>query len=266
MAYDNGHVIEFSTPTLASGYYNITCTFDSDVSYTVEETFLVYNKSSISYTSINPHFIDIDTAETAVITGSGFVNTSDIACVSRDRHVFKAKFVSSTSVSCSVPPTKDSVQISLAVSFSRGDREIGESALNFTIYANESKPVSAKFLNNLKVIEISFNLPTKSREVAVSCSAFFPQGNASSFGARSKCFFGNSRQMIIQLQDRPSIVPNDTLRFRLNSITRRYQKITKEPRETYYDLVVAPPDVPVTPVAKVGGVEVLGECLVYKIR
>lgn len=266
MAHNNGRVIEFSTPSLASGYYNITCTFDSNVSYTVEETFLVYNKSSITYTSINPHFIDINTAETAIITGSGFVNTSDIACVSRYRHVFKAKFVSSTSVSCSVPPTKNSVKISLAVSFSRGDREIGEGALNFTIYANESKPVSAKFLNNLKVIEISFNLPTKSREAAVPCSAFFSQGNASSFGTRSKCFFGNSRQMIIQLQDGPSIVPSDTLQFRLNSITRRYQKVTKEPRETYYDLVVAPPDVPVMPVAKVGGVEVLGECLVYKIR
>ena len=204
-------------------------------------------------------------AETAVIAGSGFVNTSDIACVSH-YNVFEAEFVNSTSVLCSIPSTKDSVRLSLAISFSRGDRELGESFLNFTIYAKASKPVSAKFTDNLQAIKISFNVPTKSIKRSALCSTFFAQGNASSFGTRSKCFFPTSRQMIIALQGDPSIVPNATLRFRLRSITQRHQQVTREPLMIYQDLVVAPPSVSVIPKAKVEGSEDLGECLFRQVQ
>lgn len=193
------------------------------------------------------------------------MNTSDIACVSH-YNLFKAEFVNSTSVLCYIPSTEDSVRLPLAVSFSRGDRGLGESFLNFNIYANASKPVSAKFKDNLQAIEISFNVPTKSRIRSALCSTFFTPGDASSFGTRSKCFFRNPLHMTIALKVDASIVPNARLSFRLRSITQRYQRVTKEPQETYQDLVVHPPSVSVIPIAKIEGSEVLGEYLSRQVQ
>ena len=247
-------------PGLAPGKYTIKCQFDSEnVLRSVEESFLVYNKSAIIYTSISPDATDIDTAETIVITGSGFVNTSDIACVSRDGRVFEAEFANSTRVSCSIPAAKYSVRLVLGVSLSRGDRKLGKNDVNFTIYANASIPTSARFLNNLLGIVVNFNVPTKPKVRSVSCSAFFASSNLSLFGSRPKCFFPSSIKMIIILRGRPTIVPNDTVAFRLGSVTRGIQKVTRKPTEMYKDLVIGPPTITVIPVARLTGTRNLGK-------
>ena len=255
-------MIQFNIPPVqVAGYYTIQCQFDSlVVTYSVEETFLVYNKSAITYTSISPDSININTAETVVIEGNGFVNASDIACVSLDGRVFEAEYESSTRVSCSIPATKASVRLSLGISFSRGDRRPAVNNLNFTIYANASIPTSARFLDSLRGIVISFDVPTKSKVRSSSCSEFFPSGNVSLFGSRSKCFFRTSVEMIILLRGRPAIVPNDTVIFKLASVTRQNQKVTKEPTEMYKNLVIGSPTVPTIPVTKLTGTSILGKC------
>ena len=258
---NGGRVIQFMSPALAPDYHTILCRFDSEVvSHPVEETFLVYNKSAITYTSVSPDSTDINMAETAVIMGSGFVNTSDIACVSRDGRVFEAEFESSTRVSCSIPATKNSVKLLLGVSFSRGDRTLGGNNVNFTIYANASNPISARFLNSLRGVVVYLDVPTKPKVRSVACSRFFPSSNVSLFGSKSKCVFVTSVKMIIKLRGRPTLVPNDKLTFMLRSITQRNQKVTKEPAEMYKDLVIDPPRIPVIPTAKLSGTSLLGKC------
>jgi hypothetical protein len=225
----------------------------------VEETFLVYNKSAITYTSISPDSIDINTAETVVIEGSGFVNTSDIACVSRDGRVFEAEFETSTRVLCSIPASKDSVRLSLGISFSRGDRKLGGNNVNFTIYANASIPTSARFLNSLQGIVVNFAFPTKPKIRSTSCREFFSSGNLSLFGSRSKCFFPTSVRMVILLRGRPTVLPNDTVMFKLASVTQRNQKVTKELTEMYTSLVIGSPTIPTIPVAQLTGTSILGK-------
>lgn len=246
-------------PALKSGIYNVSCVFDSqDIWYSVEETYLVYNKSNITYTSINPEYTHIDDPEMAEITGSGFVNTSDIACVTRDGRVFQAKFEDSTRVLCSIPSIKDSVRLSLGISFSRGDRRIGDNTLNFTIYANAPNPTSAKFLDSLRGILVRYDVPTKSKTPTTDCSAFFASSNVSSFGTRAKCVFRTPVEMLIILRGRPTIVPNDTVKFRLDLITQRNQMVIKQPTETYKDLEIGQPTNPVVPTAKLTGTRFLG--------
>ena len=263
----NGRVIQFVTPVLVPGYHNITCTFDSeDVWYNVEEKILIYNKTAITFTSINPEYIDINTATTAVITGTGFVNSSDITCLSRDGLIFKAEFVDSTSVSCTIPATKKSVRLELGVSFSRGDRQLRDNFLNFSIYANASYPVSARFLNSLQGIIIMFDVAIKPKIQTSDCLKFFSSDNVISFGTSSKCAFPTIDKMIITLRGRPNITVNNTLNFKLNSITQRNQMVTKEPNEMYKYLTVAWAKSPVVPKAKLTGSSVLGEFIMLSLR
>lgn len=251
-------MIQITSPRIVTGLYNLWCSFGSEDTYMVEEPFLVYNKSTITYTSISPDSIDINTAVTAIITGSGFVNTSDIACVSQYDRVFEAEFVSSTRVSCSIPATRNSVRLALGVSFSRGDRKVVRNGLNFTIYANASHPSNARFLNTLQGIEVNFDVPTKPKISSVACSTFFPANNVSLLGSMAECRFLTQRKMVIKLRGRPTILPRQTLTFKLRSVVQVKQLVTKEP-QMYQDLLVRSPKQRVVPKARVTGTSVLGE-------
>ncbi|XP_028409898.1 uncharacterized protein LOC114532567 [Dendronephthya gigantea] len=258
---NGSNFIEFRAPSLKSGIYNVSCAFDSqDIWHIAEETYLVYNKSDIVYTSISPEYTSINSPVKAVITGSGFVNASDVACVTRDGRVFRAKFENSTRVLCSIPSIKNSVRLHLGISFSRADRKIGDNKLNFTIYANAPNPTNARFSNDLRGILVQFDVPTRSKIRTTDCLTFFPPSNVSSFGRRSRCVFLTPVLMLIILRSRPIIVPNETATFRLDSITQRNQMVIKQPAEVYKYLEIGQPTEPVVPTAILFGTDFLGLC------
>ena len=243
------------------GSYKISCKFDNENTFhTVEDTtFLVYDKSSISYSSVSPIEIPMKSAVVAHLTGVGFVNTTDLACVSQEGHVFRATFNNATSVSCSIPSTRKSGRLHLALSFSRADQTVTDGkSVNFTIFAHAPQPTSAKFTNSLQGILVSFDFPSKSRINSEDCNTFFESADVPKFGSWSKCKFRTPTTMVIELLGRPKIAPSDIIQFKLTSIEQKFQKVTKQSSQQLKRLVVAVPPNPVVPKAVLTGSSVLG--------
>ena len=271
MTSKGARVISLTTPSLYPGSYKIKCKFNAESAYhTVEDTeFLAYNKSSMSFTSVSPNEVFVETAVVAHVIGVGFVNTTDLACVTRDGREFRAAFNDDTNVSCWIPKTTKSAPLQLALSFSRADRAMAAGKhVNFTIFAQAPKPTSATFLNNLQGILVEFDQPGESKAKSKDCRTFFKPENASTFGSKAKCKFRLPKTLIIEFRGQPTIVPDNKIGFNMESITQRFQEVTKEPTLSTEWLTVQLPPNPVIPKAILSGQSFLGKylCLCLQIQ
>lgn len=256
---NNESVINFTVSSLNPGYYNVSCKFENRILIYADELMFIYNKRAITFTSVSPHSIERKMKKTVVVTGQGFINTSDILCVTSNGLRFKAEFKNPTQVLCLIPAIETTARLFLAISFSRNDRYARDKGVNFTIYANASRPISSQFTDHLNEIEIKFDAPTQPKIVSDECSMFFQQRNVTSFGANAKCVFTTPLIMLIQLRGYPTILPRQTLYLKRNSISRLFHKVTKESTLLYYELTVSAPKNPSVLQASLIGTTILGK-------
>lgn len=257
---NNESVINFTVSSLNPGYYNVSCKFENRILIYADELMFIYNKTAITFTSVSPHSIERKMKKTVVVTGRGFINTSDILCVTSNGLTFKAEFKNPTQVLCLIPAIETTARLFLAISFSRNDRYVRrDKGVNFTIYANASRPISSQFTDHLNEIEIKFDVPTQPKIVSDECSMFFHQRNVTSFGANAKCVFTTPLIMLIQLRGHPTILPHQTLYLKRNSISRMFHKVTKESTLLYYELTVSAPKNPSVLQASLIGTTILGK-------
>ena len=183
-----------TTPSnLSAGLYNITCLF-GDTSVIASEKLTVLNFDNINITSISPKITKVNTNVDLTLTGTGFVNTSDLACLyGRDHKNLKVTFVSNTKIHCILPTsfTAKTMETYVYLSFIPYHRSNNKFLVSVKHYIGDDVPsmISATFTHSLSGVDINFDSAGK-LESSVTCADLFPY-NHTSFGNEPICKFSS---------------------------------------------------------------------------
>ncbi|XP_066926601.1 uncharacterized protein [Clytia hemisphaerica] len=187
--------------TLSGGNHNVRCDTptggDTRTNLNTTNDLMIIDPSTIAINSVSSSIIDYATTEEVTVTGTGFMDTKQLACLfirdqggksKKEGPVLKATYVSSTQVTCQLKPLRRSVSGKLVVSFVDSKREEYLDN-NITLHrsANLSSIKSATFSTDLGSIWITFHGFVGLKNKTASCQDIFPQ-NYTSFGAKARCF------------------------------------------------------------------------------
>lgn len=248
-----------TAPTnLPVGTYSILCTFSNSLNIETEDiVFTVYNRSSISLSSISPSEAEKGSPTFNVtITGSGFVDTGYLACVraGTSRKVGPGSFVSSTEAACTFSTTDKSDLFNVSLAFGENDPPV-DSGVEFSLYAEQPEPVSIRFDNNPSkmLLTLDRRAKLKTANPDFSCADFFEQETLAKFTSDTKCALRTGKRMVIKLIGAgATIAPGDTVFFKNGSLATRREKNTKFVSGNTSLTVGSPPNPPVPKVVILG--------------
>ncbi|XP_032231194.2 uncharacterized protein LOC5506859 isoform X1 [Nematostella vectensis] len=218
--------LTFTMSAIEAGVYQVKCRFDGAATdYFTTTNFTAYDKSAMTISSITPARVIANSgALTVNITGTGFVDTGYIRCVSDVGFSSPATFISSTDVQCSFPNRQKSKAMKVSVSMGQQDTEIlGNRFANFEFYVQGPMPVSAAFTNNLQAILVTMSKPSVSSS-GEACTPLFT--DTSSFGTQAKCVFRTPLKMFILLRGSPSLTPGNVIQFNASTLTVLREDVT----------------------------------------
>ena len=239
----------------------ISCTLGSDAAKTAIGEILFVDVSKITVTSISPNVTEIKTSATVVFTGTGFVNSSELACVYGNLKyalTFSATFLSSTSISCFVPAISRSVALNLYLSFVAYERQkqlVNELSKKFYISIDVPTVIKAGFDQRLGAVNILFTNRAALKLENTKCKDLFPS-NYTTFGSRAKCKFVGDRILKIILIGRPTLQPG-IIEISLANIKSKGAMHTVYKNESQSFTVSGPP-VALKPKFELGGPLIVG--------
>uniref|UniRef100_A0A7M5VD18 REJ domain-containing protein n=2 Tax=Clytia hemisphaerica TaxID=252671 RepID=A0A7M5VD18_9CNID len=254
-----------STPRgMLSGIYTFRCYDNNGDSHSIEG-FKVYGSQQISVTSIKPTRLPLNTADNISVTGKGFIDTNEIRCIGQmgnERFVAPGVFVSSTQLTCYIPPI--SVSRTIAIYISMSDKENWQSEVLFTlprtvleIYAPSPRVLEAKLAENYRTFTVKFDQPVYFSK-GKSCKNIFTDTTTTKLG-NYRCYFKRRDEMTVRIGSGQSLnFQGDTISIRAGSFSPRGQAIT----ETFAaaDTNLAAPQNKITPVAVLSGNTVYSLC------
>lgn len=250
---------------LPVGTYSIICSFSNSLNIETENTvFTVYNRSTISLSSISPSEAQIDSpAFNVTISGTGFVDTGYLACVrvGTASKVGQGHFVSSTSAVCTFSQTSKSDLFNVSLAFGRNDPPV-DSAVEFSLYAEQPDALEIKFSNNPSKMLLTINKRAKLKtdNADYSCSDFFHESTLAKFtSSGTRCVLAAPKRMVIELiGSGATIAPGDTVIFKNGSLATLGERNTKFVSGNTSLVVGSPSKAPV-PKVKVEGPSRIGE-------
>ena len=254
-----------TAPTnLPAGTYSILCTFSNNLVIETEEAvFTVYNRSTISLSSISPSEAETKSASFNVtITGTGFVDTGYIACVKvgSSAKLGLGSFVSATEATCLFRTNAKSALFNVSLVFGENDPAV-DSSVEFSFYAVQPQALSVRFQKNPSKLLLTFDKPAEYRreDPDLGCSDFFDQATLDKFTRDTKCALRTSKKMIIRLiGPGATIAPGNTIIFKNGSLAARGEANTKFVSGNTTLTVGSPPNPPV-PVIKITAPTIIGE-------
>lgn len=254
-----GNNFQIETKTVSSpGLYYLRCSFDSDAQkYQASTNFTFYNKTTITLSSVSPNEREADQgAFNVTITGSGFVDTGFIKCLTNKKISFPAIFVSTTEIKCIFPNLKKSVALKIAPQFGALDTVLPAGALEFNLFVYSPYPKAAKFANNLQAIIVTMN--RKAQHKGRDCKGIFNSTILSTFGAKAQCILRTPLKMFITLRGKPTVGVNSDLVFLQGSLSVKFEEVTKK-KNGSISLKIAAPSVAVVPKARMSGPSRVGK-------
>ena len=102
----NSTIIVKTQPSLPPGEYNITCRVQTQILTTIQAQgeLQLLDTGTMTVSSISPLVVERGKEETLSISGSGFVETSQLRCFYRNMNTpLDTTFVSSTEIKCVLP-------------------------------------------------------------------------------------------------------------------------------------------------------------------
>ena len=218
---------------IPAGRYILKCTFDDDSNeYEYEkDKFFFYSKKEITISSASPNEAETSKAVNITVTGSGFVNTSGLACVLsysgrsvRQIVKFKAEFVSNSEIVCYLSRVKLNGVFKLGILFSKvRDQDL---TVDFSFYAVAPVPTSSRLSDDLAYIQVFFDKPAQPSSAKSDCSSFFNASSVKTFGKKPKCSLPNGKLRIV-LSKGASVKVADKIAFLTKSVNRKFVRVTK---------------------------------------
>lgn len=196
--------------SLPAGEYKIFCKFPDGREASASQMFKVIDLAEIKVEKILPELSMAMSKEDVTLTvkGSGFVNTTELACFYGDwRSKLKTEFVSSTEIKCILDKAKTKMSRKANVMIRLSSEKTMGSKINKLYAAHKlafkpPKMVSAKFTKKLSSVIITFDGKGKLAK-GISCKDLFPK-NYTSFGKKARCIFTSNR-IIIYLIGSPTL-------------------------------------------------------------
>lgn len=257
----SGNKFEITTKAATTaGLYSLRCSFDSDAQkYQTSNNFTFYNKAGITLSSITPNETEANKgAFNVTITGSGFVDTGFLKCLTDKKKAFPATFISSTQVRCAIPNQVKSAAVKIAPQFGQQDTTLIAGGLALSIFVYSPYPTDAKFTNNLQAIALTMNKPAK--HSGKNCTGIFSSANLTAFGSRAKCILRTPTKMFIALRGKPTLSPGHVLLFQQGSLDAKFEAVTKKKTGTA-SLTVTGPAKKVIPKARLSGPSKVGKTI-----
>lgn len=259
------NIVRVTAPTnLPVGTYSILCTFTNNLVVETENAvFTVYNRSTISLSSISPSEAEIGSPSFNVtISGTGFVDTGYVACVTvgTSSKLGLGYFVSATEATCLFSITAKSALFNVSLAFGENDPPV-DSSVEFSFYAEQPQALSLGFRNNPSKLLLTLDRPAEYKTVDpdLGCSSFFDEATLQKFTSATKCVLRTSKKMIIELiGSGATIAPGNTINFKNGSLAARGEANTKFVSGNTTLTVGSPPNPPV-PRVKILGPTIIGE-------
>lgn len=257
-------MIQVKAPAnLPVGTYSILCTFANNVKIESKDTiFTVYNRSTISVSSISPSEAEIGSASfNLTVTGTGFVDTGYVACARLGTNIkLKGHYVSATQVTCSFTNTARSALFNVSLVFGKNDPAVVPGA-EFSLYAVQPEALAIRFQNNPSKLLLTFDKRAilRTANSGRTCSPFFDQATLDKFTSKTKCVLRSSKKMVIMLiGSGATIAPGQTLNFTNGSLAALKERNTKFV-SGYTALTVGSSPNPPVPKVKIVGPTEIGE-------
>ena len=226
-------VFFFTSTGMPSGKYALNCTLNGALNeITFRRKILVYNKPKILF--ITPNETLISNATTVTLTGTGFVNTSNLMCIlfmaNGKSEKLDAIFASDISIVCSLTSDLSPQHAMISVMFDPNAVEQAKSiAKKLSIYDLVPEPTKCVFSEKFNYLYCMFNRPVDCGGNAWKNSSSFFTAAAFwklSLSGNSKCRCRKGR-LLVQLLPDSSLRPGQTLRIRLRYINRQGSAFTK---------------------------------------
>lgn len=249
-----------ATPAnLTAGTYTVTCTFfgTTTVTTTAKNTLTVVNVGAMSLTSISPSVSLVKSTVKLSITGTGFVNSPELACKYGNRKV-PATFKSSTSIECDINKGLAARSMMSKVSlYFVASEMITDSKLSSThSFALNVPTVSeATFSKRLSSVAVKFSKPGRLGS-GVTCEELFPY-NYTSFGTKSICFF-KGVNLVIALIGSPSLGLGDLI-LNQTKVEARGAAVTLYPGSDEQSVTIKAPTGAKAPIVRIRGPKSVGK-------
>lgn len=226
-------VVSLQTPPrMVPGKYSLHCFFDDgSTEITFKDKFLVYDQPSIS--NVNPNEIEVDTETNVIITGTGFVNSRTLKCITdvtekgRRRVYLKALFVNATTIICVVRRCPWAKNGTISVLFGPGavnEKLARTMQKNFYCYNRVPEPSKCRFSRSARFIFIYFKRQVDcERTDKRDCNRFI-KGNALNKLKGSTCDCKN--RLTIRLRHSKFRL-GDEIKVDLSNFKRKSSQYTK---------------------------------------
>ena len=238
--------------------------------------FTYYDQLTVTIRSFMPVDWLIDLPPMVTFTGMGFINSTAAACLIYNSHrctsptsqpseqgyiTIPAQFVSTTEVTCSLPPATVPCQVSVQLSLDGQESGMVESTadMDFTYRFSSPRITSASFLDDLSGVLFEFDRQVSSTPPDFTCVDIFDEETlvrVGSFGAF--CTWLNSKQdtMILTLPSNGSVQVGSPITFKDGVFQTRGQQYSFSNQ----NLTVNIATFPTKPIAVINGPDSIPYC------
>ena len=240
------------TPTsLAGGNYLVQCTINGATTETASNSLFVVDPSTMSVASISPAIVYHSESADVVVTGSGFLDTGEVACLFMKKNsenkwvmhgsVLKAIYNSATQITCKVDSITKSITGDLVVSFVNTKRA-SYTSLNSTLHRsiNMSSIITGKFSDSLASLLVSFDGSISFKNKMATCEDIFPS-EFKTFGTKPKCKTKGSTLVVVLDGASATFTPGN-LHVQLNELEVQRADYTVYPKTTDVVNIPVPPN------------------------
>ena len=224
----------------------------------------------MSVSSVTPSVVDMEQTKEVLVTGTGFMDTSQIRClfVRKNKNnkyyhaapIMDAVYQSPTQILCNLKPVKRSLTGYLVISFVEDKKRLENLSVNTTIHrsVNMTAVTGGRFSDDLSSIQITFDGPIALLPERPTCDEIFPQ-NSSSFGTVSKCLTRGST-LVAVLDGATTTIEPGNVHVNLTQLRVRSADYTYYPLQTKVVNIEAPPNA-TAPVVRLVAPRKLGNLL-----
>lgn len=136
----------------------------------------------------------------------------------------KAKFISSSRVTCLIPRRWETGQFTLGVVFSGSF--VGMKKTSFAIKSIAPRPVSCQLLKNLRDLTITFDQPAEPFNRSLKCQDLFSPSSARMIGRKARCQFKSKHLQVTLPTDAPFIESGKMLVLKYHKIKNAFGEST----------------------------------------
>lgn len=252
--------------------FTLTFTFFSNAvsSKNATSNFYVVDPITMDGASVSPSVVDLEQTREVIVTGTGFMDTSQIKCLfvrqnKNNKYYLAARpmdavYQSSTQITCKIKPIKRSLTGYLVISFVKDKKRLDNLNVNTTLHrsVNMTSVTGGRFSDNLGSIQITFDGPIALLPGRPTCDDIFPQ-NSSSFGTVSKCLTRGSTLVAVLDGTTTTIIPGN-VHVNLTQLRVRSADYTHYTSQTHVVNIEAPPNA-TAPLVRLVGPRKLGKLL-----